>query len=350
MHAETLDALGIEPVAVASRTPGARAEFRRRHGIEHGFDGYEAMLAEAALDIAVVAVPNALHADCAVAALETDTHAVVEKPLAASLEGAERVAAAERESEATVMVGFMRAFEPAVEAAGDLAAEGHLGDVHAVDLEYVRRRGVPRIGSWFTDASLAGGGALIDVGVHMLHVGLSVLGFPDASSVTATTGAHFGSKDDYTYLEMWGGEPDPDGTFDVDDTARAFVRTADGTTLHLRCAWASNREPEHRVRVLGDEAGVTLRPGDRELTVTGTADGALSTETRTYPSRAADVSLAVDSADGFVGQWDYFLGVVAGAREHDRNTVEEGLAVQRLVDAIYESAATEASVAPAGPD
>lgn len=327
-HADTVTEIGCNVAAVADIAPDAREAFAETYDVTDTYEAYETMLEDADLDVVLVAVPNALHAECAVAALERDLHVFVEKPLAHSLAAAERVQAAADRSDGDVLVGFTHVFSTDIQAVRRRVRAGEFGNVYDLNLEYVRRRGIPQLGSWFTRKEVSGGGALIDTGVHFLAVALSMLDYPDVETVSATAGAHFGNKDDYTYLSMWGGEPTPDPTFDVDDTVRAFVRCADGTTIHLDCAWASNREGRRHVQVLGDEAGATIPiHGDDGPTVYGDAHGDLTA-----------TELAVARTDGILAEWEYFLDVLDGEREHDTNTIEEGVAVQRVIDAIYRSA------------
>lgn len=328
-HAETLQSLGEDVVAVADLDPDARSAFADRFDAAYAYETHEEMIEAAPIDLVVVAVPNAVHADCAVAALEADLDVFVEKPVAHSLSDAERIAAAERDSEGRVAVGFVRAFEPWVEQVRTKVEGGELGDVYDFEAEYVRRRGIPQLGSWFTREEVAGGGAVIDVGVHVIHLALTLLDFPEIETVSATTGGHFGGKDDYTYLSMWGGGPVDGGAFDVDDYARAFVRTADGTALHFHFAWAVNGPDRHAIRVHGDAAGVSVESedGGPRATLYSTDDGALT-----------DTEFRLPDESSFAAQWEYFTAVVRGEREHARNTLAEGLAVQRVVDAIYESA------------
>lgn len=337
-HADVLASFPRATVAaIADIDAETRDEFTDAYDVDGAFEDYETMLEECDLDVVVVAVPNALHADVAVAALERGVHAFVEKPLADDLTAAERIRAAERESDATVAVGFMRPFESNVARVKEALDDGEFGEVYEVDLEYVRRRGIPAMGSWFTDPDAAGGGAAVDIGVHMLHLALHLLEFPAVETVSATTGAHFGGAD-YTSLKMWGEEAPADPDFDVEDHARALIRTADGATVHLNCAWASNREKSHRVRLLGDEAGVTLPLTREEATFHSTNHGGLSEETVEFPELAYDEGLEFHNAGSFTAQWRYFLRVVAGEREHTRNTVDEGIAVQRVLEALYRSA------------
>lgn len=327
-HAGAIEAVDASIRAVADIDADARRAFAEDHDVPDTYEDYETMLAEASIDAAVVAVPNVLHADCAVAALEADVDVLVEKPLATSADEAATIAEAERASQATVMVGFCQVFSSWFEGLESRAGSGQFGSVYEVEAEHVRRRGIPQLGSWFTRKDVSGGGALIDIGVHALHQALSVLDFPEIRSVSASSGSHFGSDEDYTYLSMWGGEPREDATFDVDDHTRALIHTADGATIHLNVAWASNNEPRRRLRVYGDEAGAMAAGGDTdELTVYGTDGDALSTDTLEHPA-----------TNRFEAEWQYFVSVLQGERAHTRCTLEEGILVQEVIDAIYESA------------
>ena len=330
-HAETLRSLGETIDAVADIDERNRMAFAESFEIPSTYDDHRTMLADEPLDLVVVAVPNALHAECAIAALEADVDVFVEKPLAHTLADAERIADTARTSDGSVMVGFVRAFESWAGELKDRIADGTFGHVYDVDAEYVRRRGIPQLGSWFTQKRVSGGGALIDVGVHVLHLTLYLLDFPTIETVSATTGNHFGTKDDYTYLSMWGGGPIDDGTFDVDDYARVFLRTADGTTIHLHLSWAINDSPTQSIRVHGVETGAVteIENGKPRVNLYSTNGSALS-----------DTELTYSDTDRFANQWSYVTDVVRGDRELTKNTLEEGLLVQRLIDAIYESAET----------
>lgn len=330
-HAQQIQGLGEHVRAVADIDPDTRRAFAAEFEVPETYESYERMVVESSLDVVVVAVPNALHADCTIAALEADLDVFVEKPLAHSYEAAERIVSAQAESRGRVMVGFVKAFLPEFEDARARIADGDLGAVYDLDASYVRQRGIPQIGSWFTNKEVAGGGVLIDAGVHILHLALFMLGFPEIETVSASMDARFGTKPDYTYLNMWGGDPVPDGGFDVEDSVRALCRTADGTTIHLHTAWASNSESEQSITIRGDEAGI----------VTTIDDGTHGTTSRLYSAERdalTDTGLRLPESNPFTDEWRYFTEVVRGEREHVRNTLTEGVVVQRIIEAIYESA------------
>lgn len=329
-HAKRLVESGENVRAVADIDADAGEAFAEAFGATETYESYRRMVEKSDLDVVVVAVPNALHADCAIAALEADLDVFVEKPLADTYAAAESIATAAERSEGRVMVGFVKAFCAEFEDAKQRVGDGELGTVYDVEAKYVRRRGIPQLGGWFTRKEAAGGGVLIDTGVHVLHLALSILGFPEIETVSASTGSNFGTKVDYTYLDMWGGTPRENGVFDVEDHVRALIRTADGTTIDLHATWASNGEPEQRLAFRGDDAGLVT-----------TIDGPEGTDVRLYSTdrdALSDVELHFPPTDGFVKEWEYFIDVVRGTREHTRNTLEEGLVVQRVVDSIYESA------------
>lgn len=332
-HASALEELDHEIIAIADIDPETRRSYADRYGVPAQYEEYERMLDEEPLDAVLVAVPNALHADCAVAALERDVYPLVEKPIARTLAGAERIRRAEADSDAMTMVGFKKAFEASTEIMTDAIDAGELSEVYEVNVEMVRRRGIPRIGSWFTREDVSGGGAVVDIGPHMLHLALYALGFPDVEKISATAGDHFGSDPDYTYLNMWGGDPTEDRTFDVEDHARALIRTAGEADIHVNLTWASNREPVQRVQVLGEDAGLSFDPSESEVTMHSTQFDAL---TETQFQRSAN--------DPFRRQWEYLGEVIAGDREHEINTVDQGVAVQRLIEGLYESVECEREV------
>jgi predicted dehydrogenase len=124
------------------------------------------------VDILYNLAPNDRHVDPSVAALEAGTHVLCEKPLAHTLEGARRMRDAANESDATAGVAFNYRFTPAIRHAKRLIAEGEIGEVYHVRGRYLQDwladPNAPW--SWRNDASVAGSGALGDLGAHTLDL------------------------------------------------------------------------------------------------------------------------------------------------------------------------------------
>src|SRR5271156_5480862 len=88
---------GVEVTAIASRTPGKAEEYALKHGIQHGFDSYEALLESSTIDSVYIALPPALHYHWVRRAIEAGKHVLCEKPLAANAQLAEELASCARQ-------------------------------------------------------------------------------------------------------------------------------------------------------------------------------------------------------------------------------------------------------------
>ncbi len=320
VHADRLVDRGVNLVGGVDVDPTARRRFAERYDVP----AYEraGSLFDAA-DAVVVATPNRYHEEYATAALRHGLDVLVEKPLAHTLESAERIAAAAYAAEGRCMVGFQNRFATPVRALQRHRREGRLDDVRHVEANYVRRRGVPAgRRSWFTDESVSGGGSLLDIGVHAIDLALYLLDFPRVLEVAATTRSAVASPD-----ATAGSEADGPG---VDDSASAFVRCADGKTVSLEVAWATNRPADYTFTVGGTDAGARFDLAGTGLTLYEN-DG--SDRARPDDTTAADRG----AVDRIAAEHKAFLRTVADGGSPDRNTVEEGLAVQRVVDALYRS-------------
>ncbi len=326
-HAERLTDLGETLVGGVDVVEEARERFAD----EYGVPTYESFdeLDDAGVDAVVVTTPNAYHEQYAVAALEAGADVFCEKPLADTLESAERIADAARDADGFCMVGFNNRFLPAAEVLKESIDDGDLGDVTHVEANYVRRRGVPGRGGWFTTKDVSGGGALVDIGVHAIDLALHFLDFPEIVEVSGQTRSEFGTREDYTYLDMWGDDAE-DVAFDVDDHATAFVRTADGRTLSLEVAWAANRPPNNEFVVEGTDGGATFDRNDNALTLHEVGDGGAA--------HFRDTAVETRDEDAHTLEQEYFFDAVRDGEPIERNTVEEALTVQRVIDAIYRSA------------
>jgi len=324
-HAEHLVSGPARFVAGLDVEETARRRFEREYDVDTHEDVGELL---AAVDAVIVTTPNRFHEEYAVAAMDAGVALLLEKPLAHTLESGERIAAAAADADAVTMVGFHNRYAGGAEV---LAAErdaDRFGDVTHVEAVNVRRRGTPAAGSWFTAEAVAGGGALIDMGVHALDLALHLAGFPEIEEVSAATRREFDDHETTASIDAWG-TPDTEGVFDVEDSATAFLRGVDGTTLVLEAAWAANREPTSTVRLRGTDGGASLELGADEATIyEAGVHGTDHLATTAIETRVGSAHEACQRA---------FLEAVAAGRQPERNTIEQALAVQRIVDAIYRS-------------
>ena len=331
-HAERLSELDADLVGGMDIDAEARERFAESFGVE---THTEAPALYERVDAVVVTTPNRFHEEYAVGALEAGKDVLLEKPLAHSLDAAERIADAADEAEGFCMVGFNNRFAQPVQALKHHQREGRFGETRHVEANYVRRRGIPGRGSWFTTEDVAGGGSVIDIGVHAIDLSLYFLGFPEVVEVSAVTRSEFGNREDYAFVEMWGEDVGPEG-FDVDDSASAFLRCADGSTVSLEVAWATNRPTNDEFMIRGTDAGARLDRGTHDLTL-------FETE-RDGVHHFSDAEITTRERDTHAAEQERFVRAVRDGEAPEVNTVDQGVAVQRVIDAVYRSSETGGAV------
>jgi predicted dehydrogenase len=256
----------VDLVAIAGLEDGPRGELGELYGLTQSgqFRGYQEMIDTAGLDVISIATPTALHAPVALAALEAGVHVLSEKPLAESVERASAMVAAAKAHDRVLDVSFNHRRRGDVTMLKQVIDEGLLGKIYYAKAGWLRRSGIPGLGTWFTQKSLAGGGPLMDIGVHMLDMVLHLMGEPTAEAVSAATYAEFGPRGrGGSSGARVGGRADGSGAYEVEDLSTAFVRLSGGATLLLEASWASYIERDQLYVVLyGSEGGAVLGSPD----------------------------------------------------------------------------------------
>jgi predicted dehydrogenase len=325
-------------VAIAGLEEPVRAKLAARHAIEHQLARWEDLIDLDGLDAVSVAVPTFLHAPIAIAALQRGIHVLSEKPIALNASQADAMVQAARTADRVLDVAFNHRQRGDIQTLKEAMDAGRLGRPYYAKAWWLRRTGIPTLGSWFTRAELAGGGPLVDIGVHVLDYSLFLLGNPEVRAVSASTydllaSAGFGSSP----TSKKTGATDAK-TFDVEDLASVFMRLADGGTLLVEASWAAHRRD-------GDEFGITVygTDGGAELIVddyaprgslrifTDDNGAAVATRVPVQPGRGhkAVVQQFVEKVRS--GDWRRYDGSNAAA-------------IARVVDACYRSAAEQREI------
>jgi predicted dehydrogenase len=203
-----------------------------------------------------------------------------------------------------------------------LVEDGALGQVYFARAERVRSRGIPvGIGGWFLEKSKAGGGAMIDIGVHALDAAWYLAGCPRPISVVGQVSQRFGHT-----LPV-------DVKYDVEDTGFAMIRFEGGFVMHLEVTWAGNLTdavPQstwagHELEdttLYGDRATVRLNPPTLY-----TMDGM---------ERVATPLSTGPESDGFEAQLRNFLAAIKTGTPPVSN-VDQAVRLMQMLMAIYES-------------
>jgi predicted dehydrogenase len=154
-------------LSFASRDPAKAEAYRRRFGGREAFGSYEAAAASPLVDALLFCTPHDRHVEDAELASAHGKHVLLEKPIARSLEEADRILDATRAAGSTLLVAEHFAFMPAVRMARRLVASGLLGPLRQIQ---IIARGYRVPSDWRTSLDAAGGGALIDGGIHYVNL------------------------------------------------------------------------------------------------------------------------------------------------------------------------------------
>lgn len=173
------------------------------------------------LDGVVIATPSAQHAQQTIAALDAGLAVFCQKPLGRTAAEARAAVDAAKRADRLLHVDFSYRFTQAMQAIRQLIASGELGDIYACDLTFHNAYGPDK--AWFYDLSQAGGGCVMDLGVHLVDLVLWTLPgarVDDASSSLFSNGER---------------RAHPSGC--VEDYAVAHMRLSTGADVRIACSW-----------------------------------------------------------------------------------------------------------------
>jgi predicted dehydrogenase len=217
-HARGVLEHGDTLVAVANHREETARAFAERHDIPRVTTDWLTLAADPEVEAAIVSTPNALHAPQSIALLRNGKHVMVEKPMAISVAECDQMIEASRESGASLMVAHCWRFRDEVIAMRDRIAAGELGEVVKTRGYGVHAGWGPS--GWFTERALAGGGALVDMGVHAIDTARFLLGDPSPGRVCATIGTRYA-----------------EGRYTVDDDGILLITWGNGTNSIVESGW-----------------------------------------------------------------------------------------------------------------
>jgi predicted dehydrogenase len=317
----------VEVVAVADADPQRLDQVGDQYDIATRYTSAEKMLAVEKFDVVSICTPNKFHKALAIAAFEAGCHVLCEKPMAMNAEEGRAMLAAAKRAGKRLMINFSYRFSAASRGLKTQVDSGMFGDFYFGRTVWHRRRGMPGFGGWFGTKALAGGGPLIDLGVHRLDLALWLMGYPKPTWVMGNT-----------YDPIARRLADAAGKhYDVEDLAAAFIRFENGATLVVEASWAANIQEAElmETRLLGTKAGLL----QKNLNEGYQFDAHVFTEQN---GAQFDMHLHPPTTPAKSGMHDYAQAILTDT-PHPASG-EEGLVVMELLDAIYESARTGAPV------
>ncbi len=166
----------VAVVAVASRDERRAQEYARENGFERAYGSYEALLEDLDVEAVYISLPNSLHVEWSIRALEAGKHVLCEKPLDRRADAVERAFDAAERSDRILMEAFMFRFNPQTAKVKDLVDGGAVGTPRVVRAAFSFTITNPQNVRLAADLD---GGALMDVGCYCVSGSRLVAGEPE---------------------------------------------------------------------------------------------------------------------------------------------------------------------------
>ncbi|OXM13608.1 Gfo/Idh/MocA family protein [Paenibacillus herberti] len=304
-----------------------------KFGASKVYTQYADLLADPDIDAVSICTWNNTHAEISIAALEAGKHVLVEKPLCRTVEEAYAVQEAVRKSGKTLMVGYVRRYDPNAMMLNSFVENGEFGDLYFAKASYIRRMGNP--GGWFSDKSRSGGGPVIDIGVHVIDLCWYLMGRPKVKSVSANEYKHLGNRANVKHLTRYMAADYNAEQNDVEDMANALIRFENGASLLVDVSFSLHSvKDEGVIKLFGTKGGFEIDP--EVVMVTEKNNTILNTSPQT-DSKGLQIGRA------FQSEIDHFVDCIVNGTQ-PISPVEDGVEVMKILCAIYESAAKGAEV------
>jgi predicted dehydrogenase len=306
----------LELVALCDRDPEKTARVAQKFQIPRTYNRFEELVSDDDVDAIDICTPNFLHAPMAMSALEGGKHVLCERPLARSAEEAAAMLKAAKKSDRILMCAVQHRFRPDAQLLRKFVEKGDLGEIFFAKAGWLRQRTEWDSDEWRRQKRDSGGGVVLDLGFQMLDQALWILGGPKVEAVTASV--HRQKK----------GE--------VEDSATAFLRLANGATLTLELTW-----------------GLLMEKDFAYLNLFGSGGAALLNPLRIHKGMHGNLVNVTPAMDTSRNQYKHSIELqIAHFAESLRKGTkpmgyaEEILPVMQLMDAIYRSAEQGKEVRP----
>ncbi len=330
LHVDCLTKISdVEVIAIVDTNTDRLNELGNDFNINSRYHDYREFLEDCRCDLVTICTMPVFHSEMTIAALENGAHVLCEKPLAMNAqEGKEMVLAAKKAGK-ILAVGYNMRFTPNALLISDFIEKGKLGKPIKTRA-WANASQIPWWGEHYR-REISGGGALAATAVHFLDLALHFSGFPKPISVSASSTSLFPRKRGGTIPK--GVSPN---LYTSEDLISAHIRFDNGFWLDLEGSWIDNQpsvdgQPswDYSLDSIGETGQVRFDPLSIRTEDNGEIIDVLSKDTLSDVSFPPSVAALI-------------LDVIQAVRDgrQPKVTGEEALAVQIIVDAIYESAKT----------
>ena len=312
-HARGLQTIpNVEIVAVVAKELDEAKEFAKKYKIKDTYTEISDIIERDDIDAVIVGTPNQFHAPYAIEFLKSGKDVFLEKPMGISAYEGRQITEAAKKYDQLVMVGHMWRFDEDTNYLKDIVQEGKLGKIFKTKGYGIHENWGPS--GWFTKKSLAGGGALADMGVHAIDTIRFILGDPKPAKVYARISTNFGD-------------------YDVDDTGIIVITWDNGTESIIESGWWHPHMdgPEAGSGIFGTKGYASLFPTFLKIT---TGEDSFDKIIPELPKREDHCDQVI-----YTRQMQHFVECIK-TREQPNPGFIEGQIVLDIVEAAYRSSET----------
>lgn len=228
--------------------------------IDKTYDDLQAFW-DSGVEAVIIASPNDTHVHYTIEALKRGIHVLCEKPVAFHASDIEKIKQVSKEHNTLYIPGFVNRWREDVQKLYQMIQEKRIGKIEKMEAGWLRKAGVPRPGTWFTNRELAGGGVLTDLGSHIVDICLLCLGNRKPVSYELTSSLCNGER-----IEKEGGaswfqrEETQKLVMDVEDSVIAGIKFEDDVSLQIKLSWLAPVKADCTYfRVYGEEGTIELK-------------------------------------------------------------------------------------------
>ncbi len=338
---------GATVIGVLASSADRSASVAQRWGVPSGYTDLNALAADRP-DVVHICTPNKTHAPYAEALIARGINVVVEKPIATSVEDAERIAKAARRAGVVATVPYVYRYHPLVREIRARRIAGEFGEVALLHGSYLQDWLLsPDASTWRIDPAEGGPSrAFADIGTHWCDIAEFVSG-ERFTEVNATTTITYPTRPAGSSASFGGASAEAERVaVHTEDTAVATFRTERGVTANTVISQVSaGRKNRLWIELDGTGGSAVFDQENPESIWLGTEDGALTLhrgEGRVAPDQARLNRTPAGHPQGWTDAFDAFVAdtyaAISGESPEGLPTVEDGLRSVRIVDAVLSSA------------
>lgn len=200
---------------------------------------YKDILKNPGIEAVIITTPTASHKEIAIESLKAGKDVLVEKPLARSSQEAKAIVETAAKYKRKLMVGMNLRFRPDLILIRTLIHSGEIGTPFYVKCSWIRKPSSHE--KWFKQKEEAGGGVILDLGIHLVDLSLWLLGYPDVLSVAAQNYYHTAKN--------------------LEDSSISIIRCENSSLINMEVSWSlAVGKDSFYVTVFGNKGSITTEP------------------------------------------------------------------------------------------